>query len=578
MPLDTLVAIGHPGGVRTTGRTGARRSRPVRLALALAALAVAVAVACSGPAVAPTPQPTPDIDALVRAAVERALPSPPAGPTPDTEATIAAGVRATVEALASQTPTPSSTPTATPSPTPTPLPTRVPAPSPSATATPTDTPTATHTPTSTPSPTGTPTPSPSPTATPTATPTSTLTPTPTPTPTFSPTPTATPELVLSISDIAEELRPSVVRIKGSQGIGTGFVVDPGGLIVTNAHVVGSDLVVEVTLSGGSVRSGLVLGRAPSEDIALLAIDGYQMPAVDLGTSRRPRIGEDVLAMGYAFDLPGTASLTRGSVSAFRPNAFGPLTALQTDTALNPGNSGGPLVDLTGQVVGINTAGIIEAQGINFAIAMDEAAGVVDRLRAGEEPPNARFASQTYPFSIRLPAGWRIYEIAPGYVYMRDEASSGEVVLRVQAVGSGVTTDRFADTQTRLGAAGEFDSYRRDSTERVTLAGLPAWEVVETWRGKGYDFLLSGAEYFLVSGGQGYSIYTQSERSEWPTARAVTGEIVSNFRLNNVEPGVSPSPIPTSTLMPTATATPVASPYISGWRRPGPSVRCAPLPQ
>ncbi len=123
--------------------------------------------------------------------------------------------------------------------------------------------------------------------------------------------------------------------------------------------------------------------------------------------------------------------------------------------------------------------------------------------------------------------------------MRDEGSSAELVIRVQGVASRVTTDEFADTQTLLGASGEFESYERDSPQRITLAGLPAWAVVETWRSKGYDFDYRGAEYFLVSGGKGYSIYTQTERSEWSGARAGIEDIVGSFVLDNVAPSVSP---------------------------------------
>ena len=191
----------------------------------------------------------------------------------------------------------------------------------------------------------------------------------------------------SYSDIAEDLRPSVVRIQSSDGTGTGFIITSDGVIVTNAHVVGDDSNVHVTLSDGRTRTGRVLGSYQAGDIALLDIDGNQWPAVELRSSGRPRVGDEVLAMGYAYalELLGAATLTKGLVSAFRPNFFGPLTALQTDAAINPGNSGGPLVDLDGRVVGINTSG--NRTGINFAIVMDEAITIIDSLRNGESLPS-----------------------------------------------------------------------------------------------------------------------------------------------------------------------------------------------
>ena len=272
----------------------------------------------------------------------------------------------------------------------------------------------------------------------------------------------------------------------------------------------------------------MLDRIQAEDIALLVIDGFQMPAVEFSSAGRPKVGDDVLAMGYALDLPGIATLTRGLVSAFRPELFGALTALQTDTAINPGNSGEPLVDLRGHVVGINTAGFREAEGINFAIVIDDAMGVINSLRAGQSLPLGRFVSGTYPFSVAAPEGWRVYEIVPDYVYLRDEGSSAEIYIRVEQLQEGVTTDQFADTQTKLGADGEFDFYEKTSAQKTTLADLPAWEVTETWQLSENDFHHTGAEYFLVSGGLGYSIYAQSERSEWGQVKPAIDDIVASF--------------------------------------------------
>ena len=402
----------------------------------------------------PTSEPTPDIEATVQAAIKAALPASTSSATPDVEAAIAARVRATVEALATPTATQTPTPTATvvqsatktPSP-PTTTPTATPTQSPTPTMSPSPTPTFSPTPTMPPTPTLSPTPTPTLSPTPTHTPTATPPPTPTLTPTAHPTPTPTVVKVSSIAEVAQRLRPSVVRIESSGGTGSGFIISSNGLIVTNAHVVGEDLSLDVTLSDGSVRTAIVLGTAMEEDIALLVIDAYQMPAVRFGSTDTTILGNEVLALGYALDLPGTASLTRGLVSAFRPNTFGGLTALQTDTAVNPGNSGGPLLDLEGRVVGIVTAGFTEAEGINFAITIDDALLVINRLRAGAALPLGKFVSQTFPYSVGVPVEWRVYEVLPSYVLLRDEASSAEVYVLVEEVGPGVTTDQYATTQT-----------------------------------------------------------------------------------------------------------------------------------
>ena len=368
--------------------------------------------------------------------------------------------------------------------------------------------------------------------------------------------------VSSIAEVAQRLRPSVVRIESSDGIGSGFIISSDGLIVTNAHVVGEDLSLDVTLSDGSVRTAIVLGTAIEEDIALLVIDAYQMPAVQFGSTDTTIVGNEVLALGYALNLPGTASLTRGLVSAFRPNTFGGLTALQTDTAVNPGNSGGPLLDLEGRVVGIVTAGFREAEGINFAITIDDALLVINRLRAGAALPLGKFISQTYPYSVGVPVEWRVYEVVPSYVYVRDEASSAVVLIIVEEVEPGVTTDQYADTRTELGADPDnLDSYEKHYSKEVTLSeDIRAWEVFETWKRPENNFFQKGKEYFFVHDGLGYSIYTQSEKSEWQRVESVIDDIVARFFIDPTASTV-PSSGPPATQVPTTspTATPTTEP-------------------
>jgi hypothetical protein len=376
--------------------------------------------------------------------------------------------------------------------------------------------------------------------------------------------------VSSIAEVAQRLRPSVVRIESSDGIGSGFIISSDGLIVTNAHVVGEDLSLDVTLSDGSVRTAIVLGTAIEEDIALLVIDAYQMPAVQFGSTDTTIVGNEVLALGYALNLPGTASLTRGLVSAFRPNTFGGLTALQTDTAVNPGNSGGPLLDLEGRVVGIVTAGFREAEGINFAITIDDALLVINRLRAGAALPLGKFISQTYPYSVGVPVEWRVYEVVPSYVYVRDEASSADVLIIVEEVEPGVTTDQYAATQTELGADPDnLDSYEKHSSKEVTLSeDIRAWEVFETWKRPENNFFQKGKEYFFVHDGLGYSIYAQSEKSEWQRVESVIDDIVARFFIAPTASTV-PSSGPPATQVPTTL--PAATPTLqSGSTHFGPT--------
>ena len=168
-------------------------------------------------------------------------------------------------------------------------------------------------------------------------------------------------------------------------MGSGFIVDPSGLVLTNSHVVFGQQIITVTLDNGTAHAAQIVGADPLLDVALIRIappDSGALPAVKLGDSARLLVGEDVFAIGNPFGLDQT--LTRGIVSAVNRILPGgswsvrePL--IQTDAAINEGNSGGPLVDRCGDVVGINTSIIPEAQNIGFAIPIDLAVEVMPEL-------------------------------------------------------------------------------------------------------------------------------------------------------------------------------------------------------
>ncbi len=195
-------------------------------------------------------------------------------------------------------------------------------------------------------------------------------------------------------ELVEQLRPSVVHIRTPQGVGTGFIIDETGYIVTNNHVISVDSgqpssSIEVTLSDGRTFDAEVIGGDTRTDVAVLKIDAGGLTAVPLGTSSSLRVGQEVLTMGNALNLVGGPTVTKGVVSAVnRLVDESPVfiaDAIQTDAAINPGNSGGPLVTADGKVVGITTAvlrgqgGI--AEGIGLAVSIDLAKPVVDTLIA-----------------------------------------------------------------------------------------------------------------------------------------------------------------------------------------------------
>lgn len=176
-------------------------------------------------------------------------------------------------------------------------------------------------------------------------------------------------------------QPRRDNVMKQRALGSGFLVDPRGLVVTNAHVVDGADEVRVRLADDREFSAKVKGRDKMLDLAVLELVGApkDLPAVSLGTSGTVRVGEYVVAIGNPFGLAHT--VTMGIVSAKgRTIGAGPYDDfIQTDASINPGNSGGPLFDLRGQVVGINTAINPNGQGIGFAIPVDTLKQVLPQL-------------------------------------------------------------------------------------------------------------------------------------------------------------------------------------------------------
>jgi len=170
------------------------------------------------------------------------------------------------------------------------------------------------------------------------------------------------------------------------GIGTGFIIDKNGHIITNNHVVEDADKIKVKLKDEREFEARIIGRDPQTDLALIKIEakGGDLPVASLGRSADLKVGQWVVAVGSPFGLEQT--VTAGIVSAKgRVIGSGPYdNFIQTDASINPGNSGGPLLNLNGEVVGINTAIIAHGQGIGFAIPIDMAAQIVGQLKENGE--------------------------------------------------------------------------------------------------------------------------------------------------------------------------------------------------
>jgi S1-C subfamily serine protease len=211
---------------------------------------------------------------------------------------------------------------------------------------------------------------------------------------------------LDIHALIAKVGPSVVSIEIFQGsnrvaAGSGVVVSDDGLIVTNAHVVsltdqfGRSLrnpAVKIRLSDGTERTAKILGSEPDNDIALVKVDDTAgLKAAEIGDSDALQVGDDVVAIGNALDLGSTPTVTKGIISAkdreLEVDVNLKLTGLlQTDAAINHGNSGGALVNASGQVIGINSAGIPDAQNLGFAIASKTFLPLIEKLKTA--PPAA----------------------------------------------------------------------------------------------------------------------------------------------------------------------------------------------
>ncbi|MFN8590904.1 MAG: trypsin-like peptidase domain-containing protein [Thermomicrobiales bacterium] len=304
-----------------------------------------------------------------------------------------------------------------------------------------------------------------------------------------PVPSTSPEL--SPIQVVEHVGPAVVTVINKQieedgtepvpvGSGSGFFLDADGHVVTNQHVVENGVAFVVTTSDGNELPATLVGADRNADVAVLKVDGPVPAVAPLGDSGNLLPGQPVLALGSPL---GTFSntVTEGIVSALGRTVpddnGGPelLNLIQHDAAINPGNSGGPLVTLTGEVVGINTLGIIDAQGLFFAVPSETVRDVAQQLisEGAVDYPylGLRLAQLDEPTALR----WAL-PISDGF-YVQGVVAGSPAEAAGMQVGDVVTAinrERVGDQQTMVGAL--FQYKPGDTVQLTVQRGLVSWRV------------------------------------------------------------------------------------------------------
>ena len=302
---------------------------------------------------------------------------------------------------------------------------------------------------------------------------------------------------------AEAISPSVVFIDVSNvisdawnrpgrapgemgGSGSGIIFTPDGLIMTNSHVVHGAGKLHVTLSDGRRLSASIVGDDPGSDLAVIRVTASSLPAAPLGDSEMIRVGQLAIAIGNPYGFQ--CSVTAGVVSALGRSlrsASGRLidNVIQTDAALNPGNSGGPLVNSNGEVIGVNTAVILPAQGICFAVAVNTAKFVAGQLIQNGRIRRAHLGlgAQTVAIpramvrarQLTHETGVLVISLEPNSAAARAALREGDVIVELdgQPVRSVDDLHRLL-TGARIGARCQVEALRRG--EKITV-GVVAQE-------------------------------------------------------------------------------------------------------
>jgi S1-C subfamily serine protease len=281
------------------------------------------------------------------------------------------------------------------------------------------------------------------------------------------------------------------RGESRAGSGSGFIISPDGLVLTNSHVVHGASKIEVTLDDGRRPDAHLVGEDPETDLAVLRIYAPNLTWAKLGESKGLRVGQLAIAIGnpYGFQYTVTAGVVSALGRSLRSNSGRLMDdIIQTDAALNPGNSGGPLVNSRGEVIGVNSAVILPAQGICFAIAIDTAKfvagwlvkdGKIRRSYIGAGGQNVKLHRRVVRFhNLPVETGLLVVSVEPGSPAERSGLQVGDVI--VEFAGQPIATIDALHrqlTHSRIGVATPMTAIRH--TEKLALEIIPG---ESQWRG------------------------------------------------------------------------------------------------
>lgn len=241
-----------------------------------------------------------------------------------------------------------------------------------------------------------------------------------------------------------------------RGVGSGFIISPDGFVLTNAHVVEGADEVYVTLTDKREFKAKIIGVDKRTDVAVVKIEGNNLPRLTIGDPSRLRAGEWVIAIGSPFGLDNT--VTAGIVSARARDTGDYLPLIQTDVAVNPGNSGGPLINMRGEVIGINSQIYSRSggyMGISFAVPIDEAMRVAEQLRTAGRVTRGRIGVQigevtkdvAESLGLTRAQGALVQRVEPGGPAEKGGLEAGDIILRY----NGATIEKSSDLPRLVGA-------------------------------------------------------------------------------------------------------------------------------